>query len=671
MSRGRATLLLWLVLAVTLIAYAPSLGNRFAMDDRVLAKAVLDTNIPNPMVHELRPVTEYFSRDYLAGEARTPSYMYRPLTAWSYALVYHAFARHAGDDEAREALPQHIVNLLLHLLGVWLSYRVLRLFCGRGPSLLGALVFGLHPIRVEAVANIIGRAEILPFVLGAAALLVYESGARKRGTDRAWRWATSAVLLFLAFCSKESALAWAPFLLVVGIARDWPSRPDARLGSVLRARLPGVLAVTVPPVMLFAVLYARMIGLLTETPPPVYYLMNPLQHEPVTTRIWTATMVWGYGLLKTLWPWSLSAVYGAGAFPILSDPMDWRFLAAFGALAGMLVAGLLQVTRRPVLFVAMATFLGFGFITSNLPLPIGVIFGERHYYTSALALSFVVAWLAGSLAARRARLAGGLVLGAWLVTATVVVWNRGPVWRDNETLFFHDVRVQPNAARLHWAAATLSKDPEIKRRHLEAAVAAFPNFAAAWEQLGFLDARANRVADAERCFRRGIACPPGMDFTDGYDLHYNYALLLIRTGRADQARQHLEAAARLRPFQLGANVATEIQWMRKTFPIPWILKLLEIGEAGAPGAAPWSLHRGMLAWEGHDFRRAERELGKTISQIRARPDLAWAHYCYADSLARNGKRRAAESECERILRREELRQELRARVERLKTSVGG
>ena len=66
-------------------------------------------------------------------------------------------------------------------------------------------------------------------------------------------------------------------------------------------------------------------------------------------------------------------------------------------LLGILVGGLWWARRQPLPFLAMAAFFGFSFLISNIPTPIETIFGERLYYTPAVGLSFLLAWVADRL----------------------------------------------------------------------------------------------------------------------------------------------------------------------------------------------------------------------------------------------------------------------------------
>src|SRR5262249_52487739 len=163
--------------------------------------------------------------------------------------------------------------------------------------------------------------------------------------------------LFLAFHSKESALAWAAFIPLV----LWTRRATRRGWCDALATLIAVAA----PACAFLVLRAHMLSLLPgAVDPSVGYLENPLLHAPTTTRVLPGTLPWGLGLLLTALPLSLAVDYGPCMLPIASSAAEPWGAAAIGVGAGLLallIAGLCAIRRHHTLFLAAACFFGFSF----------------------------------------------------------------------------------------------------------------------------------------------------------------------------------------------------------------------------------------------------------------------------------------------------------------------
>ena len=102
----------------------------------------------------------------------------------------------------------------------WLLYRFSRAVgLSYWPALVVALLFAVHPIHSEAVAAIVGRAELLSALFGLCFLLLHQ---RRR------LWPVGALFFFLALCSKESGVAFLPLALWMDLTTEWHGRPALR-----------------------------------------------------------------------------------------------------------------------------------------------------------------------------------------------------------------------------------------------------------------------------------------------------------------------------------------------------------------------------------------------------------------------------------------------------------
>lgn len=177
--------LIWATLAV----YAVTLDFGYVFDDHLA----------------LPRIPQYHWYQFLLGVDR------RPLTLWSYEL-------------AQSPAIQHAINLLLHLGNAGLFYRLLRRWTVAPSAALVALaVFLLHPLQVETVAYVSGRADVF-IVLGLLIAL--------HGVERApmvpwrwywWRWAPLIVLgIGICCAAKPSGVAaLLPLVLIHKLRRPW------------------------------------------------------------------------------------------------------------------------------------------------------------------------------------------------------------------------------------------------------------------------------------------------------------------------------------------------------------------------------------------------------------------------------------------------------------------
>ncbi|MBN2491956.1 MAG: tetratricopeptide repeat protein [Planctomycetes bacterium] len=585
---------LGLVLLATFAAYVPSLGNGYALDDREAAMG-------SDAGRGTRPLDELGPSPMPAGEeGAARNRHYRPVTAWSYAAV-HRLARPAEIDPAdpehkRTAFPQHLLNVLLHVAAVLVVYALLlRLGVATLASLAGALVFGLHAVHSEVVATVAGRAELLAFVTGGAAVLAACRTIRRGPMEQVLAALVAAVLFFLAYASTETALAWLVIAPLFWLALGWRSGPDAPRDRVQLAAL--LVAALVPAAVFWGLLGWPAVSALPAAAPPAF-AANPLAHEGLGPHLLTAIFVWAWkGLGLTLLPFSLACDHGAMVLPILRSPLDPRFLLAALVLLGLLAGGILAARRHPLLFLAMAAFLGFSFAVSNVPLAIDTVFGERLYYAPSLGLVFLVVWCLERTAAH-ARFRGVFLAAAcaWLGASTLVILERNPVWRSDEMLFLREVSNQPRSIRVRLGAAAIHagrSEHAAAARHLREALRLDPECARAWSDLGAAHLAAGRLAAAEGCLRAGLGARHVVEAEDRHRLHANLGIVLEQLGRSDEAFAQLVLALRKRP---GLERAfTELMELCATPAVAErLLEELEALEIEAPAEARWPYYRGRV-----------------------------------------------------------------------------
>lgn len=341
MSRGAVLILV--ALAATL-AFATSLGNGFAYDDDVII-------VENPRVTDPSQMGTIFHTPYWGS--RTKGGLYRPIATLSYALNHRI--------HGLEPLGYHVINVALHALVSVLVVLVALQVVPLGAAALAGLIFAVHPIHTEVVANVVGRAELMAaagvltaWLLAtrtsttAAALARTDAGAavertnatgertRPAGGATAWilRVLAASAFLFGLF-SKEVAVLLPAVLLAWDLLRR--RRPDVGLYALLAAAL--------------AVYFWFRLQVLGAFGNPrdmvLYRIDNVLVSLGPIEALWTAIGVFGRYVVLLVFPWRLSADYSypqiVGAGP--GDPWSWLGLAALAGL-GILFARALLALRK-------------------------------------------------------------------------------------------------------------------------------------------------------------------------------------------------------------------------------------------------------------------------------------------------------------------------------------
>lgn len=609
---GHGRRYLWLAVLVTFLVYLPSIGAGFVVDDLFLASSERMPGVRNEMVAKLHPIGEYFGAHYWKGTL-VGDPLYRPVTIYSFALTNAVLAPVFGEAKA-----QHLVNLALHLAAVACVFFLLRrLKVSSLATLVGTLVFGLHALRHEAVVMVVGRAEILALTFVLVMVLTF---FRLREATVTWQRGLYGSLacgaLFLAICSKESALAGVPFLLLVEAVRSLPGR--GRAGAECSRILFSGTAVVAPALLLWWWLRSGVLGALPDLG-TIAYLSNPLAFVGGDVRLYTATVVWSWSLLQVLLPLRLMHDYGPNTFTLVTDPLSPSYLAAGTLLLVCLFGGLLLARSRPMLLLAVATFLGFGFLVSNIPFAIGTIYGERLSYAPALGLTFAVAWLVQVTPVRRRRLLlGGVFL--WLAWSVILLLQRHGDYTDEAALVRADMAKNPHSLRMQIQLAQREADAGDHRSalaRLQHVVQVEPELALAWNALGARYLSAGELEGAETSFRRGLGARYLQRREDGFWLHGNLGHVLKLNGRLAEAFDSLQRSVALEPTHVPAIVDLLDVSFRGDQPDDTIEQLLAKGEAAAAGAAEWSYYRGLLARRRGDLGLAEQELRQAL--IRTAP----------------------------------------------------
>ena len=621
--KPRPGTVLFLILALVFAVYAPSLTNGYAMDDRLVAQGTLDTGRGDSMIVELRPIRDYFTSHYWAG-SRPSSRLFRPVTVYSYALRHYFFSD--------LPIPDHLANVLLHLIAVAFTFWMLRrLGMSLMATTLGAAAFGFHAIHSEVVSAVVGRAELLAFVFGAAGLYAWQVTQHRALMSRCVAGAVAAFLLFLAFCSKESSLAWPPFFVVFAAAVHWKDQRSPMTWSQLARTCAIVGAIGIVPLVAFVLLRQNMIAGLPVEVPPIGFLVNQIADLSFSERLPTALLVWGYAFLLTLFPFDLAADYSSYAFETVKSLFDVRTLSVALLFCALGFFAIRDRVRRPAWFVAAASFFGFCFLTSNVPCAIGTIFGERLCYTPSMGIAFLVGWAwqasSGHLNRERCLL---LVLGAWIATSALVLWQRHGVWDSDEVLFLNEVRTQPNSVRMHTTAAQQYSErgaTALAIHHLKVASTIDKENALVWNNLGAIFLDNGQLEAAEQRTLRGLAAKHIMGDEDLYKLHCNLALIHTRMKRFDSAVRHFRLTLEHQPSFLRAFQELLGLVASNSVPVEKVAGVLDAVAAEDADNKPYvDLYRGILAYLGDQTAPGRKFIEAGLAGMERHEDVPnWRH----------------------------------------------
>lgn len=529
----------WVLAGCVLLAvgaYAQTAGYGFVYDD----------------VHVIRDVEAVHSLANWRATLTTPLWfnLFRPVSHLSFAVDW---AVAAGD-----ARYFHVLNVLLHAAVSALVYLLARGGLGVVGAGAAAMVFAVHPVHVEAVANLVGRAELLAALFTLLAALAYRADGRLATAGAgSWRRGVASfgtlAALALGLGSKETAFAAPGALLLV----DWLEGERTGEPGVQRFRRHWVLwAATVALSLEWLWLRTLVVGGLGGDPAPG---LEELGFGGRTLAM--APVVLQYARLF-FWPLRLSADYSPDFLTVVPHVTPQGIAGALVVAAALIAAVRCRHRAPPVAF-AIAWMAGTLLIVSNLVVPSEVLLAERTLYLpsvgAALLLGWLVAWLeAGWRGTGVALTAAAVGLG---MARTV---TRNPVWHDNDHFFPQLIREAPGSFRADWIAGNLAYQQGDHQRGealVRRALATFPLNPSVWETLGYQLEQDGKWLEAARAYQASFM----LDSTDtrkGLETVQTY----LRAGMVDSAAAVARRMASISPddFRYFAAMA-ELETARGRF----------------------------------------------------------------------------------------------------------
>jgi Tfp pilus assembly protein PilF len=448
----------------------------------------------------------------------TPAGQYRPLAIASFVVDW---AVSGGSPHW-----MHFVNVLWHVAACVLVWRLLRQVVATGPALAGALFFALHPVHVEAIANTVGRCDVMAAVFVVAAVLAHRRGS--------W---TAVPLYAAALASKESGAVFLGLAaandLILGTATDTMGPVVVRGMAIVRRRwrlYAGYLGV--------AAVYGVTLAIVFRDRPLVDISPTWFRASAADRWLTEARVVPEYIRLMFA-PYTLRMEYSPRVIDVAHHLTP--LVAAGMAVTIVVVLGLVYAWRRaPVAAFGIAWFGIAVSPVSNVFFASGVVLAERTLYLPSVGAAILAGWAVQEglrwLAARRTRDASATRLrtlgmaGAVLLLATFAVrtWTRTAIWHDDKHLLVDAMLTESESYRTHlWAAEILGKHGDLAGAQREYAMARtlYTEDPHVYEAAAMIADGQDQFALADRLYDSANAIVPGLAV-----VHLRQARLRFRAG---------------------------------------------------------------------------------------------------------------------------------------------
>jgi hypothetical protein len=413
---------------------------------------------------------------------------WHPLTTLSHMLDCQLFGLNPSGH--------HAINVLLHAGTAVVFFWVLWKMTGSlWRSAFVAAIFAIHPLRVESVAWVSERKDLLSglfFMLILWAYLHYVRGPR-------WtRYGLVAALFVLGLLTKPM-LVTVPFVLL--LLDYWPLRRyrvEAADWRIIRNLL-------VEKLPLIALSAASCIATLIAQRDAI----TPFERLPLLPRVCNAIVAYLAYIWQMFWPAHLAVLYP------LKPIEPWKVILSLLLLGGI-TAGVIRLRRTHAYL-----WTGWGWYLIMLIPVIGIVQvgsqarADRYTYLPQIGLTLAMTWLVADIGARARQLL--LVEGSVAVFVVVVLslaaHKQTYYWRNTEALWDHTLRsTRDNHIALNNVAWILATRPETSLRNGADAVkyAERANELTHWENPSFLDtlaaayAQAGRFSDALKTARHAL-----------------------------------------------------------------------------------------------------------------------------------------------------------------------
>jgi len=471
---------LGLFIVLSFILYFQCLLYGYVLDDKI----VLSEN--NYVKQGFDGIWSIFSTDSFQGYFGEQKNLlqggrYRPLSLVTFAIEHHFLGLNSKIS--------HHINVILYGICGFISFITLRrlfkekftTFTGAMLSLafLSTLLFMVHPIHTEAVANIKGRDELLTFFFS---FLTFYFSLKYIDHKKLLHLVFVPIFFFLGLLSKENTitfLAIIPFGLMIFRKRSYKSIAVVGLS---------LLATTI----LYLIIRFQIFGFILNADPSTDIMNNPFYGASGIERFSTVMYTSLLYLKLCIFPHPLTHDYYPYHIPIMRLS-DWQVILSLILHTVIIGAVFYFWKKRKTVSFAIGFYLASLSIVSNLFVNVGTFMNERFVFIASLGICILVVYLFNifsSIAKEKSKMMYLGLVGIVALSYSFKTIDRVPAWESELALNTEAIKVSKNSARANSFMATAlfnqykeTQDRDEKIRllneaepYMQKAVKMYPNY---------------------------------------------------------------------------------------------------------------------------------------------------------------------------------------------------
>lgn len=529
------------------ILYAQSINHDYALDDH----PVTDEN--NIITTGFSGIPTILKTDYWYGSGKVESRgpIYRPTSLIIFATVW--------EFSPNNPQAYHFINVLLYAITCLLLFLVLcKLFKTQNLlfPFICTLLYASHPIHTEVVNNIKSLDEILCFLFGLISIWFL---LRYFSTKSILSLILGNIGFFLALLSKETGITFLVIIpLIIYFFTDTPLKKTSTTFLLLLV-IAGI----------WLIIRMTVFKDLPQNPGnTASVLNNTLNAAPdISSKYATIFYILLRYIVLLIFSHPLSSDYSFSQIKIqtLREPVA---LFAIIFYLGLVIYSIINFRKKSIIVFGILFFLITLAPVSNLFFMGGWTMAERFMYIPSLGFCIILTYFliritkTESIKSRFKNLFQFFALNSRLFFFVLVISalyyyktvSRSKDWKDDITIFSHDVKISNNSARANQILGSalmvsVLKSPykqnqadtfRLAKKYLKRALEIYPEYYPPLSHLGVIYIYENNFDSAYYCLKKGLEIMP-----NDIDLNFNYGLVLFYLKKYDEAIKALNHTIQL------------------------------------------------------------------------------------------------------------------------------